>query len=391
MKQKAEFLPDWNIIKPNDLSISEMALLYVLKYHIGTHQFSTVGQKCLASELNISRATVIKLVSSLERKGWITVTSREYATHEYRLNLDKIRLVNAPKVTPPVSSDDTPLHKDLTGGCIPIVHKVNTTKKDKPKIKSQVFAGLPATTSEPLEIKEPVGEDIDINTYPIETSKPANVPELQKIWKARIAENYPDQQFVADLTKKERGQLQDFIKALGNNDPIKVFDAVISNWFEFKVFVAQQHGDLPLNNMSNMPSMGFILLHVTEAGNFIPYLEKKSAREKADLEAIAERHKQFEFDKAAKEAAALKAQANMTDEERFWVQYDIIERNEFWSLQTEWQAAGRDIGGDEFDQILEDRTKTLFATLLSEGSVQLRGGVIVSLDSKEIKTVSNSK
>lgn len=281
MKPKNEYLPDWNLVRTTELTNSEKALLFILKYHYGRNEYTSVGQKCLATESRLSRTTVGTLLRSIERKGWISITNREHATCEYRLNPGKFRAANTTNSTSPVESNDNPLSNDATGGCTTSKHKGNITKIEKAKEKNQDFAGEPATPSQSPQNTEPVGREevvvSELTSSPTKTDTPANVPVLEKIYRTRIPEKFPDHPFIAELTMKERGQLRDYIHKLENHDPIKIFDTVISNWSKFKDHLyclnLGDYSTLPI-----IPSISFLLMHVSHTVNFAIKYEKQKEK-----------------------------------------------------------------------------------------------------------------
>jgi predicted transcriptional regulator len=95
-----ELLPDWSILEASkeELTSAEKFVLMVVKLHIGKNKYATVSHECIADETSLTRQTVLKLINSLDRKKWITTTKRKhknngYVCHEYRLNRDKLRLL----------------------------------------------------------------------------------------------------------------------------------------------------------------------------------------------------------------------------------------------------------------------------------------------------------
>ena len=292
--KKKDFLPDWNLISTRELTSTEKLVQIVLKYHIGGNKYSTVGQSCLAEEARLSRATVMKVVRSLEQKGWITITRREHTTHEYRLVEAKFRRKDRRNLTSTVKADDIPLYSELTGECLPSLHKGNITKKVKTKNTDQeekAFAAKAATASQILNSKTSVEENIKIeNDIPSTKPKePPIFPRLVNIWMTRIPELYPKHEYVAPLTSKQRGQLVLFINKLGTHDPAEVFERILINWDSFRCYISENRGD---KSAPVMPSIPYLLAYADDAVNCLieverKKIEKQERKKKEEQERVA--------------------------------------------------------------------------------------------------------
>ena len=319
-KQKREFLSDWNLVSTRELASTEKLVLMILKYHIGGNKYSTVGQTCLAEEAGLSRATVINAVRSLKQKGWITITRREYATHEYRLVEAKFQRKGSCNLTSPVNSDDTPLYSELTGGCQASLHKGNITKTVKTKNPDQevkAFAGKPATASQTLNSNVLVEENIKVEKGfpPTKQKEPPIFPTLVNIWMTRIPELYPNHEYVAPLTSKQRGQLVDFIKKLGTHDPAEVFDRILINWGKFRSYIYENRGD---KSAPVMPSIPYLLTYADDAVNCLIEVERKRAAEeerkiKIEQEIAAKKQRDIEYEFVSKRLEVAKKLLGATE------------------------------------------------------------------------------
>jgi predicted transcriptional regulator len=283
---------EFGIIEDENLTASEIVVLFVIKLYINININKKVGaytdicHRLIAKKAKISRNTVIRILNSLVKKGWITVEKRKNTTSIYRFPKDKCfsgdsteqldvtshyitKAKIAENVTAPVQSEDITMSNDVTGGCNMNVHigYIGTeTKKDSNQEKN-LTNKTGAAKAAPPESSKSLPASVEKKQ---QNSSKVSYYDIWLVWDKAIKETFHDNKFVPPFTNEEKGMLKNFMDKSKPHNPIEILKHTVENWSSF---VDRLHVNNIWKNGPKRPVVGFLLKHVGYAVNF--YLNEK--------------------------------------------------------------------------------------------------------------------
>ncbi|NVN97576.1 winged helix-turn-helix transcriptional regulator [Candidatus Nomurabacteria bacterium] len=243
------YLKDWNLIKDEELTCTQKAILHNLKYRqLKSDDAScTISQKKLSKEVGRSRGTVNKELQALVKMGWIKIIKHKHPTNghffnEYQLIEGKFEYENGD--TTLVKKVNIAEYDNETGVCSVAVHKDKGLKVNKDKIKD-VTSSKPKTSS---YNKNLVGKNITYNDndcVPVriwEYSKGITKRSLHYLlndWKFEIIDGMKDVKLLNEIKTKDFTIANRMVDAIGHENTINIFNQIITEVDGFKYFISK--------------------------------------------------------------------------------------------------------------------------------------------------------
>ncbi len=292
------YIQDKTIISDPNLKTSEIALLFILRYHIRYDDESYVSQNTLVRESKLCRQTVMSVVDSLENKGWLEITRRPNTTHIYRFKADKytensknytaINCNNTSnsesanvksldsmsnKMTTSVKNNDSSLQDNLTTGC-----KINLHKEYKPKTTNQKTKQENTSVDESTQSETHKSLSVSIGEK-LNTKPSFNVNAFEIMWKTEILNKYTDIKYVNPFTSKEKGIIKYLSEKTQPYELISVVRTIISKWNEFIIYTEKNTSAF---KSPFRPDLPYLTKYIESAVNF--YLTKCDSKSTSNVD-----------------------------------------------------------------------------------------------------------
>lgn len=242
------------------LSTAEKLLLMALADHSDDHGVCWPGQAVLREKTELHRSTISALTHRLEERGLLSIESRKHRgvqrSNRYTLKLG-IMLIPCRNIRHgDVASDDTAMSPQTTLGNInePSVepsHGASAEENMKTFGSGDVEEALKAAVSD--ESGDPSQHIKAIQ----KTGSRYTVDALRKIW--AILYSHGGYGFLPEWTMKQKGQINQAQKKLGDLPVAAVLTLVLTDWNSFRLLTEAY-------KPPTKPDVGFLLKHVGAAG-----------------------------------------------------------------------------------------------------------------------------
>ena len=258
-----------DIVWEVDLPPNEKIVLLAIAKHANEDGKAWPSQDRLSKYTGLSSRTVIRILSSLEKKKIIHIKKRQ-STNLYRIFplkkpsqegaavCNQLHRYENPNVTPCHFPSDTMSLSNVTPCHFPSdTVSPKYIKNISENISKNSFAG------DSMKASEIAGKVM--NKKP-EEGKKVGVNTLEYQWKNHMASAFCDTvKFIPSFTQVEKGQLAQFIKRVSPYDPSKIIQHIIYNWIDFCSFVKDVNG---IKTVPEVPKIGFLLKYCGESVNF---------------------------------------------------------------------------------------------------------------------------
>lgn len=250
----------------------------------------------LADDCGMGKSTLKNHIRILADHGLLTIQHRKLGDvslpNQYLLHLDVFVTLGrgGSKSAPPVGQNLTDVGQNLAEGGSESGYK--PVKETVKETGSQNLCVQPSVAAKTGTLEQPTGEQGEDLSSPVITEETmATVNEvlakmkgkpvqakgfngLVILWKKHMA--VITEGFVKELTAKDRGQLKQFQKAVGDDDlAMAALDFAMRDWAGFTWYVSQQTGQ---SGGPAQPVIGYLLMHYA-------HLLHLSAKEKAKASA----------------------------------------------------------------------------------------------------------
>lgn len=248
---------DWVRDKVRGLTVNERMMLQYLASRCDGNHKCFPSQRKMVGDLEVSRSTITRMLTALERKGLISRKRRLKTSALYTLNVDSIC----------VSSDASICVNSDASICVTQKnHKKTITSTKVEEEDSMKIAETANGTSKKKQGKKPYLEEKNISP---------DLPNATDVGSADICLSIPDlwaqlskehHDYLVCLTNKERGQLQMFAKKVASKElpPSDVLSYVVKHWESFADAVAK---DTDMWDVAKKPCAGTLLNAVSVAIN----------------------------------------------------------------------------------------------------------------------------
>lgn len=294
-------LPDLPIME-SDLTSTEKLVLWVLKFHLGSHETTWVSHTTIARRCSITPRCVRKVIVQLIAKGWINMESGKDLgkTNIYTLNKDRFSLKKVgTTILPPMNVVPTPYEPGSYPLGTTFLHKNNNEVIIKGKDKIQSALQKSATVSEVLSGNYNKGKS---------TSLKATTNGMILAYK-----NFVQTEFGVPIVVKETDKV--FFYAFKKKMPVEINCTeqllfCLKNWSEFKYYIATLFGDNP---KGSVPGIAYIAKYAEHIVEFKGSIDTPIEKEKHGLQTTWDIDSSGDFESPAAKKKKAKKEALEAD------------------------------------------------------------------------------